>query len=254
MLEPVPGFARASEEQIADAVENASALAVSSWPLQRSVPPPILWLHTVREAARRTSRGLASDERMSADARSWTEAPFGQDKPDPREWPWDATVTISIPEAGLVYGGRMDRIDVAAAGDRAHITDYKSVKPPPKKRRIILGQGRELQRVLYAMAARALLPKVRTIVTRLIYLADDPATFELTGEELDRATADARRHLVAAVDILNSGRLAPRPEEDRDYDDMRLALPADRESYLRRKAEPFKAANRALSKLWDAST
>jgi hypothetical protein len=254
MLEPVPGFARASEEQIADAVENASALAVSSWPLQRSVPPPILWLHTVREAARRTSKGLASDERIPADARSWSEVPFGQDKPDPREWPWDPTVTIPIPEAGLVYGGRMDRIDVAAAGDRAHITDYKSVKPPPKKRRIILGQGRELQRVLYAMAARALLPEVRTIVTRLIYLADDPATFELTGEELDRATADATRHLVAAVEILNSGRLAPRSDEDRDYDDMRLALPADRESYLRRKAEPFKAANRALSKLWDAST
>jgi len=218
------------------------------------VPPPILWLHTVREAVRRTSKGLVSDERMPADARSWSEAPFGQDKPDPREWPWDATVTIPIPEAGIVYGGRMDRIDVTVAGDRAHITDYKSVKPPPKKRRIILGQGRELQRVLYAMAARALLPQVRTIVTRLVYLADDPDTFELTGEELDRATADARRHLLAAVDIVKSGRLAPRWEEDTDYDDMRLALPADRESYLRRKAEPFKVANWALSKLWDAST
>jgi hypothetical protein len=254
ILEPVPGFARASEAQIADAIEKASALLISSWPLQRSVPPPILWLHTVREAARRTSKGLATDERMPADARSWTEAPFGRDNPDPREWPWDATVTIPIPEAGLVYGGRMDRIDVTVAGDRAHITDYKSVKPPPKKRRIILGQGRELQRVLYAMAARALLPEVRTIITRLIYLADEPAAFELAGEELDRATADARGYLVAAVDIVKSGRLAPRSEADTDYDDMRLALPADRESYLRRKAKPFKVANRALIKLWDAST
>jgi RecB family exonuclease len=148
----------------------------------------------------------------------------------------------------------MDRIDIRASGEGAQITDYKSVKPPPKRQRIALGQGRELQRVLYAMAVRALLPEVGTVVARLIYLADDPATFELKGEELDRAIADATRYLVAAVDILHSGRIAPRREEDVDYDDMRLALPADRESYLRRKAGAFTAANRALTKLWDASS
>ena len=180
--------------------------------------------------------------------------PLARTGADPSTWPWDATVTIPIPEAGLVYGGRMDRVDIRASGDVAQITDYKSVKPPPKRRRIALGQGRELQRVLYATAVRALLPEVGTVVARLIYLADDPATFELSGEELDRAIADATRYLVAAVGILHSGRIAPRREEDVDYDDMRLALPADRESYLRRKADPFKIANRALTKLWDASS
>jgi len=253
-LEPTPGFARASQEEIAEAIEKAAALVVSSWPLQRSVPPPILWRHTVAEAARRTSRGLGSDDPIRADTRSWSEVPFGQDKADPGAWPWDATVTIPIPEAGLVYGGRMDRIDIRASGDGAQITDYKSDKPPPKRQRIALGQGRELQRVLYAMAARMLLPEVRTVVTRLIYLADEPATFELRGDDLDRAIGDATRYLVAAVDILRSGRIAPRREEDTDYDDMRLALPADRESYLRRKAGPFRVANRALLKLWDASS
>ena len=89
----------------------------------------------------------------------------------------------------------MDRIDIRASGDGAQITDYKSVKPPPKRQRIALGQGRELQRVLYAMAVRALLPEVRTVVTRLVYLADDPATFELRSEELDRAIS--RRHAVS---------------------------------------------------------
>lgn len=253
-LEPTPGFSRASQEEVSEAIEKAAALVVSSWPLQRSVPPPILWRHTVAEAARRTSRGLSSDAPISPDTRSWSEVPFGQDKAEPSAWPWDATVTIPIPEAGLVYGGRMDRIDVRASANEAQVTDYKSVKPPPKRQRIALGQGRELQRVLYAMAVRALLPEVRTVVSRLIFLADDPATFELGGEELDRAIADATRYLVAAVDILRSGRIAPRREEDADYDDMRLALPADRESYLRRKADPFKAANRALTKLWDASS
>jgi hypothetical protein len=253
-LEPVPGFARASQEEIAEAIQRASATVVSSWPLQRSVPPPVLWQHTVREAARRTSRGLGSDDPTRADTRSWSEVPFGEENPGKGVWPWDTTITISIPEAALVYRGRMDRVDISASGDGAQITDYKSTKPPPKRKRIVLGQGRELQRVLYAMAVRALLPEVRTVVPRLIYLADDPATFELRGEELDRAIADATRYLVAAVEILHSGRIAPRWEEDTDYDDMRLAMPADRESYLRRKAGKFRAANQALSRLWDAST
>ena len=97
------------------------------------------------------------------------------------------------------------------------------------------------------MAVRALLPEVRTIVTRLIYLADDPATFELRGEELDRAIADA-----TALSGGGSGDPAKRPHRTTlgagyDYDDMRLALPADRESYLRRKAGPSRVANRELT-------
>jgi hypothetical protein len=253
-LEPVPGFARASEEEIAEAIEGAATSVVSLWPLQRSVPPPILWQHTVREAARRTSKGLGSDDPTRADTRSWSEVPFGQNKTDQNVWPWATTVTIPISEAGLVYGGRIDRIDIRASGDGVQITDYKSVKPPPKNQRVALGQGRELQRVLYAMAVRKHLPDVRTIAARLIYLADDPATFELRGDELDRAITDATTYLVAAAEILRSGRLAPQWEKDPHYDDMRLALPADRESYLRRKAREFRTANQALSKLWNSST
>lgn len=253
-LEPMPGFARASEEELAEAIEKASASVASSWPLKRSVPPPILWQHTVREAARRASKGLGSDEPTRTDTRSWSEVPFGQDKADQNVWPWTTTITIPISEAGLVYGGRIDRVDIRASGDGAQITDYKSVKPPPKNQRLALGQGRELQRVLYAMAVRRLLPDVRTIVARLIYLADDPAIFELRGDDLDRTVTEATTYLVAAAKILRGGRLAPRWEKDAHYDDMRLALPADRESYLRRKTGEFRAANQTLSKLWNAST
>jgi PD-(D/E)XK nuclease superfamily len=253
-VEPTPGFARASHAEIAEAIERTSASVVSSWPLQRSVPPPVLWTHTVREAARRTSKGLSSDDPTRAGTRSWSEVPFGKAEADPNAWPWDATIAIPISEAGLTYGGRIDRIDIRASGDGAQITDYKSANPPPKSQRIALGQGRELQRVLYAMAVRGLLPEVRTVVARLIYLADEPTTFELRGDELERAIADAKAYLVAAVAILRSGRLAPRWEQDGHYDDMRLALPADRESYLRRKAAEFRAANQTLAKLWNAST
>jgi RecB family exonuclease len=253
-LEPAPGFARASADEIAAAIEAASSTILSSWPLQRSVPPPILWRHTVREAARRTSKGLGADDPTRADTHSWSEVPFGQSGPALADLPWDATIMIPIEQAGLVYGGRIDRLDIRATGDGAQITDYKSVKPPPKNQRIALGQGRELQRVLYAMAVRTLLPDVRTIVARLIYLADAPATFVLSGDELDGAITEATTYLVAAVEILRSGQVAPRWERDEPYDDMRLALPADRESYLRRKAAAFRAANQKLNKLWSAST
>jgi len=251
-LEPTPGFARATEAEIAEAIDQGSALIVRGWPLQRSVPPPVLWQETVREAARRTLKGLGSDNPTHADTRSWSEVPFGAEAPGSHAWPWDATATIPIAETGLTYGGRIDRLDIRASGDGAQITDYKSVKPPPKHQRIVLGQGRELQRVLYAVAVRALLPEVRTIVARLIYLADDPATFELRDEELDRAIGDAVAYVAAAADILRGGRIAPRWETDTQYDDMRIALPADRESYLRRKTARFRTANQALSKLWSA--
>jgi hypothetical protein len=250
-LEPEPGFARASAEEIARAIEAASGTILASWPLQRSVPPPLLWRHTVREAARRTSNGLVADDPTRADTRSWSEVPFGQRAPVPSDLPWNATVPVQL--AGLEYGGRIDRLDIGATGDAAQITDYKSVKPPPRKQRITLAQGRELQRVLYAWAVRTLLPEVKTIVARLVYLADGPTKFVLSGDELDRAIGEAAAYLVAAIEILRSGQVAPRGQEDALYDDMRLALPADRESYFRRKAGAFRVANQKLVKLWSAS-
>jgi hypothetical protein len=253
-LEPAPGFARASAGEIEAAIVDASTAILNAWPLQRSVPPPILWRHTVSEAARRTARGLAADDQVRSDTRSWTEVPFGQHTAADHEAPWDTTVAVPIGQTGLVFGGRMDRLDIRATGDGARITDYKSAKPPPRHQRIALGQGRELQRVLYAIAARALLPEVRTVVARLVYLADDPATFELKGDELDQVISEASGYLSAAMTILRSGRIAPRWEQDADYDDMRLAMPADRESYLRRKASEFRAANQPLNRLWSAST
>ena len=92
------------------------------------------------------------------------------------------------------------------------------------------------------------------MVARLIYLADDPATFELKGDELHDAISQAIGYLSVATAILRSGRIAPRWERDALYDDMRLALPADRESYLRRKGSEFREANQQLNKLWGDST
>ncbi len=204
----------------------------------------------MKEASRRTASGLAADEPTQAGTRSWTEVPFGQREASLVELPWDASIMVPIEQVGLTFGGRIDRLDIRAAGDAVRITDYKSGQSPDKAKRIALAQGRELQRVLYAMAARTLLPQVKVVLARLVFLNDDPAIFVLRDEELEQAIADATMYLGAAIDILRSGRIAPRWEQDATYDDMRLALPADREVYLRRKATSFRDANQKLDKLW----
>jgi hypothetical protein len=253
-LEPLPGFARANDVEIASAIDASAAEIISAWPLERSVPPPVLWTNTVAEAARRSAKGLAVDDRIRPDTRSWTEVPFGQRTAPVEEAPWDSTRQVPIGDTGLSFGGRIDRLDIRASGDAARITDYKSGRPPDKAQRVTLAQGRELQRVLYAMAVTALLPEVRTIQARLVYLVDEPAILVLKGEELEVALRDAIGYLTAAIAILRGGRIAPRWENDASYDDMRIALPADREAYLRHKMSAFRDANQNLDRLWRAAT
>jgi hypothetical protein len=84
-------------------------------------------------------------------------------------------------------------------------------------------------------------------------LLDWSTIFELRGDELERGITDITTYLAAAVKILRSGRIAPRSVMDANYNDMRLALRADRESYLRSKTIEFRQANQPLSNLWDVS-
>jgi hypothetical protein len=126
-LEPTPGFVRASADEIEGAIAGVSATVLNTWPLQRSVPPAILWRHTVKEAARRTAKGLAADDLVRSDTRSWTEVPFGQSDPLAPQKPWDTATPIPIEPTGLVFGGRIDRLDIRATGDGARITDYRNI-------------------------------------------------------------------------------------------------------------------------------
>lgn len=252
-LEPVPGFARASSVAISEAIAASSHEIALDWPRKRTVPPPLLWRQTIAEAARRIATGLAADGTTQADTRTWTELPFGTVSDASIEAPWDISVAVPIAKAGISFGGRIDRLDVRGSGAAARITDYKTGQPPNRDQRITLAQGRELQRVLYAVAVRSLL-QLTSIHARLVYLGDEPAAFTLKDEELDGAIEEAVDYLTAAVSILTSGRTAPRWEKDATYDDMRLALPADREVYLRHKTAAFADANQALQRLWRTAT
>jgi hypothetical protein len=249
-LEPQPGYARASRDQVEHALETAVEYVAEAWPLERGVPPRLLWRHTLDEAARRCLRGLVGDEGFLAGTRSWTELGFGQKEADARETPWDVTETVVIEGTELQLSGRLDRIDMVASGDAARISDYKTGAAPNAADRIVIGGGAEVQRVLYAMATRRLLPDVRTVISRLIYLDGVSEPFSLRGDALDAAMKDISHYLNVACAQLRAGRACIGPDARDRFNDLRLALPSDIESYLNAKQAAFAASNRDLSALW----
>ena len=250
-LEPVPGVSKASETEIRNAVDAAVETVARSWPLERAVPPLLLWRHTLQEGARMTFRGLTVDDSVLADTRSWTELPFGEeDAVDAAGLPWDAARPVTIPETDIRFRGRIDRVDLRPDRSAARITDYKSGRAPEDAADIVLAGGGELQRVIYAMAARQLLPEVRNIVSRLAYLAGESAPMRLQGERLDEAMTDAVAFIGVASRIVRCGSAVPGPDARDRFYDMRLALPTDRDAYLRRKEDAIAAALSELVPLW----
>jgi len=77
-LEPEPGYAKASDVQSENALEDATRIVHAAWPLERPVPPKLLWGHTVDYAKAMALAGLPRKEINEDGTRSWTEVPFGQ--------------------------------------------------------------------------------------------------------------------------------------------------------------------------------
>lgn len=249
-LEPQPGYARASRDEIEHALEGAVEHVAGAWPLERGVPPRLLWRHTLDEAARRCLRGLIGDEGFLAGTRSWTELAFGQNAAGAGEAPWDVTATVIVEGTELRFSGRIDRIDVIASGDAARISDYKTGAAPNGADRVVIGKGTEVQRVLYAMAAHRLLPDIRTVISRLVYLDGASQPFSLRGDPLEGAMKDISRFLNVACVQLREGRACMGPDARDKFNDLRLALPADIESYVIAKQAVFAANSHDLSALW----
>lgn len=250
-LEPEPGFSRANEKQILRALDAARAEVAETWPLERATPPPLLWLHILEEASQRALRGLTVDEALQSGTRSWTELAFGKNPPGGlAAGPWNSAQAVFIPGTDLHFGGRVDRLDLRAGEDAARITDYKSGHAAKNASSLILDRGRELQRVLYAMAVRQLLPECRMIVSRLVYLAGETEPVSLTGDVLEQAMQNVEGYVLHARDHVRAHRTVAGDDVREPYYDMGLALPADRDSYLRRKQQVFAEANDHLAALW----
>ncbi len=251
-LEPTPGFIVAHPHEIADALDAAARFVTASWPLERPVPPHVLWVNTVRQATELSLAGLSFEKFTEAGTRSWTEVPFGEAEGQAAtggDGPWDPSLPVRIPGTPVSIRGKIDRVDLRAAGVAVRVTDYKTGQKPDDAETRILAGGAELQRILYALACRQLLPDTRTIVARLIYLKDQPTQHPLSN--LEDIFAQVSQFVVAACTALESGSALPGVAADQRTNDLRLALPAS-PGYFRRKQKAFQEAARDLARFWDA--
>ncbi len=250
-LEPSPGYARAARHEIEAALATATATVSAQWPLERSVPPALLWQHTLDAAAGLALKALTLDETFQPGTRSWTELAFGRTDATAaaNDLPWLPTAQVMITGTNVRIQGNIDRLDLTADGRAARVSDYKTGAEPKQADQIVLGRGAELQRVIYALAARQLLPNNPRLVARLVFLGDDkPKAYKLL--DVDQAIADIAAHVTAAGVLFRQGTTLPGPDAREDWNDFRLALPASPATYFRVKQTSFSGAFGDFTRVW----
>lgn len=249
-LEPEPGFTVAAPHEIEDAMAIASALVIENWPLITNVPPPVLWKNTVRQAAEMSLAGLTFETFTEAGTRSWTELPFGgevRDGDTAESPPWDPALPVVLPGSDIRIRGSIDRLDLRDLAAAVRVTDYKTGKRPKAPDQVNVDGGAELQRVLYSLACRQLLPDATPLVARLVYLRPPVVASPLKNPDhfIDLVSAWVK----LARSVLESGVVYPgiaaMPERF-----GRIALPTAPD-YLERKSNAIReAAGRELAAYW----
>lgn len=248
------GFAAASAEEIGRAVNQSAYEVRTRWDESRPVPPPVIWLRKLADAAELADLALTLDEVPLPGQGSWAEVPFGggplaealADRARAR-LPWDPRSEVAIPGTAIRIGGSIDRLDLAGNRSHARVTDYKSGKlrgrPPQIK------GGAELQRCLYAFAVRTLIETELLVETRLLYPRAGEALHSLDDPDgtLDRLA----KHLVAASALFTQGQALPGPATDEPWYDLDFAFPGGaKESYLAAKLPLAKQALGEIAPLW----
>jgi RecB family exonuclease len=145
-----------------------------------------------------------------------------------------------------------DRLDLRASRDAVQVSDYKTGAEPKNADQIVFQRGAELQRVIYAAAARRLLPDVGRVVARLVFLGGDPRPRAYRLADVDAAIAEIGSHLTAACTLLEQGLTLPGPDAQEPWNDFRLALPAGLGSYLELKRQAFSQGLAGLSRVWSS--
>jgi hypothetical protein len=161
--------------------------------------------------------------------------------------PWDPDLPVVLPGTDIQILGSIDRLDLRALAAAVRVTDYKTGKRPKAPDQMIVDGGAELQRVLYSLACRQLLPDTKLLVARLIYLRPPVVASPLKNPDhfIEVVSAWVKR----ARSVLESGLVYPgvatMPERF-----GRIALPAA-VGYLERKTHAIRqAAGRDLSAYW----
>ncbi|ESZ03525.1 MULTISPECIES: PD-(D/E)XK nuclease family protein [unclassified Mesorhizobium] len=250
-VERMPSLVSATPAEIDSALEAAANSIGEHWPLTRAVPPRLLWLDTIEEARRRAHRGLTVDDRFGPGTRSFSEVPFGTPESQAkRSDPWREDQEVLIGRFGILLKGRIDRVDVKPDRRGVRMSDYKTGKTPRDVRDVIVGGGAEVQRALYAVAIKQLIPEASTIISRLVYLDSIEPPARLEGDVLEQAEEMLLRFIDIAVEGLKAGIAYAGPDAFAGYNQLRIALPAALDRYQRRKDEGLNAAQHKLAPLW----
>jgi hypothetical protein len=194
-------------------------------------------------------RALAYSDPPMPGARSYGEVPFGGSAPkSAAATPWDATLSVTIPDTGFNIAGYIDRLDIAGDGKRALVRDYKTGRPP--RTAVRLNGGRELQRCLYAFAVKALLGDDVEISASLLFPREQ---IDLQLENPKTVLAETTGYLRAARISLLSGAALPGPDTGGDYDDLAFALPANASAaYCKRKMPAAIERLGEIAQVWEA--
>lgn len=146
--------------------------------------------------------------------------------------------------------GSIDRLDRTGDGRAVRVSDYKTGAGPRRADEIVLGRGAELQRVIYAIATRQLLPDNPRVIARLVFLGDEePKPYRLP--DVDQAIAELAAHVTAAIALLRQGIALPGPDAQEEHNDFRIALPASSTTYLQIKNAPFTRAFGEFARIWN---
>jgi hypothetical protein len=252
------GFGSAAPQELHAALDSALNTVAIGWEQSQPTPPPVIWRRKLQDIRDLAIVALTFSEDQLSGQRSWAEIPFGGDRrardltPEQRATlPWDPLAPVVIPGTNLRIGGSIDRLDLAAAGDVARVTDYKSGKPPRNGSELMLKGGAELQRCLYAFAVRSLLPAVNSVSSRLLYpKAADGGLYSLTDP--DAVLSGLAEFAAAAARLAAAGNLLPGPGAADTYNDFAFALPGGaKESYFELKSPLIATRLADLAPLWE---
>lgn len=230
-------------DAIKRAVAEGASLLEAEWPLRRAAPPALLWRHTLTSASEEAIAALKVKPPVGA--QSWAELAFGRSEDNgPAGLPWRPDAEVVLAKSGLKVGGFIDRLDRRDSGCR--VTDYKTGEGPPEQDFTLRG-GRELQRVLYTIAVRQLLPDVTRVQALLLYLGGERP--RVVGAE-DMDSADFEDFVAVGAQVLRRGDGVAGDDAFEELNDFRLALPAELDLYKRRKRAARARALKDLSPMW----
>jgi hypothetical protein len=251
-LETKGGFCHASSKSLEKAVTLAAKQASAAWELEMPIPPRLVWKGTLEIARQVALTALQIQEEPLPEQRTWVEVPFG------RDWEgrgagedlWDPGFPVTIAELGIRINGRIDRVDVDGEGKRARVTDYKTGRVPRNVEAQTIDGGSELQRCLYLLAVRSLLPKVKTIESRLLYPGSGNGIYALPDPDNTLKTLSGYLHL--AMENARRGLTIPGKGSESEYNDLSFALPANAKGiYFAQKAADRNRLHGKLVELWE---